>query len=127
MNSKSKNEIHRTITQAYQGPIPPSVEMKAYSEISEDFPKKIIEMAVFEQQSRIELSRIEQERLNKELEINSSLIKCGVSAALGAIFLIMGASVVCAYLGHPVVSGIIGTGGIALIVSVIIRGARISR
>lgn len=127
MNSKNKNEISHTITQKYSGPIPPSAEMKAYAEISKDFPAKIIEMAIFEQRNRIELSKIEQARLDRELEINLSLIKLGVLAALCSILLIMGSAVACAYLGHPVVSGIIGTGGIALIVSVIIKGSRIPR
>lgn len=127
MNSKNKNEISHTITQAYHGPIPPSVEMKAYAEISKDFPEKIIEMAMLEQRNRIELSKLEQKHSDRELEINASLIRLGVFAALLSILLIMGTAVACAYLGHPVVSGIIGTGGIALIVSVIVNGSRIPR
>ena len=128
MSAKNNSLIKHTsvsIAQTYQGPIPPAAEMERYHDISSDLPQKIIQMAMDEQKHRFDLENAEQERKQKELEINSTLVRNGIKASIFCVLIIMSASVLCAFFGHPIASGIIGGGGIVVIVSVFVCGSKV--
>ena len=114
--------INRTFQATYSGPIPPASEMEKYANISPDIPQKILQMALNEQNHRISMEELEQERRNKELQANIDIVNRDMFFAVLSILIIMASSVLCAYFGHPIASGIIGGGGIVIIVSVFVCG-----
>ena len=124
-NSNSMTKCSLEISQTYQGPIPPASEMEKYNSISPDLPQKIIQMAIDEQNHRFDLDKTEEKRKDDELKINSLLVKLGMLASVLCISIIMTASVLCAFAGHPVTSGVLGCGGIAVIVTVFISGSKV--
>ena len=120
---------HSTVAIAqthFSGPLPPASEMERYSHISPNLPEQIIQMAIKEQEHRFQMDAAEQKQRDDELRANSSLIKKGIYASIACIFMVMLASVLCAYFGHPITSGIIGGGGIVIMVSVFVRGSRVA-
>ena len=126
-NQISKNAIiGETFQATYSGPIPPASEMEKYGKISSDIPQKILQMALNEQNHRISMEQLEQKRRDKELQANIDIVKRGMFFAVLSILIIMASSVLCAYFGHPITSGIIGGGGIAIIVSVFVCGSKIN-
>lgn len=127
MESDNHSITKRTvnISQTYHGPIPPAAEMERYNGISSDLPQKIVQMAIDEQKHRFELDKSDLKRKEDELKVNSFLVKMGVIASVFCISIIMSASVLCAFAGHPITSGVIGGGGIAVIVTVFVSGSKI--
>ena len=117
---------HHIRTQSiYSGPLPSADEMRKYADIFPDLPQKIFEMAKAEQAHRFAMESATSNRADEELKINSRCVVIGMATAVFIVLIIMTAAVLCAKFGHPVASGFIGTGGVVLIVSTIITGAKI--
>ena len=109
----------------YAGPLPSAEDMLKYAEVFPELPERIFEMARAEQQHRFAQDEADNRRFDEGLRLDGRNTLIGMFLAIVAVALIMGASVFCAKFGHPVTSGIIGTGGVVLIVTIFITGARI--
>lgn len=128
-NKKHLPQTSRTavrVQQAYSGPIPQADQMAQYANIDPSFPQKIMDMAIKEQDHRIEKEKQEELRADKIIESNSFLATCGIFSAVACVLVIMAAAVLCAYLGQPLPASIIGGGGLAIIVAVLVKGSRLN-
>lgn len=126
MNNKKQLPQMRSASLTYSGPIPPAEQMSQYSDIDPNFPQKIMDMAIREQEHRIQKEIAEQKRADKVVDSNSFLAKSGIFSAVGCVSIIMTASVLCAYFGQPWPSSLIGGGGLAIIVTVLVKGSRLN-
>ena len=104
----------------FSGPIPPPALMKEYAEIDPEFPGRFIE--IFERQQahdhEVEIAVIAN---NKEIILNNqSLQRRGQT--FGFILALVGliGGLTASFLGSPIVGGIIGAGGLALLAGVFV-------
>lgn len=114
------------LQQSYSGPIPQADQMSQYADIDPTFPQKIMDMALKEQQHRFDKEKSEQQRANEVIRTNAFLAKCGIFSAVGCVFLVMLAAVLCAFAGQTLPATIIGGGGLAVIVTVLVTGSRLN-
>ena len=111
----------RTVSASlFSGPIPPPALMKEYAEIYPEFPGRFIE--IFERQQahdhEVEIAVIAN---NKEIiSNNQSLQRRGQT--FGFILALVGliGGLTASFLGSPIVGGIIGAGGLALLAGVFV-------
>ena len=104
----------------FSGPIPPPALMKEYAEIDLEFPGRFIE--IFERQQahdhEVEIAVIAN---NKEIILNNqSLQRRGQT--FGFVLALVGliGGLTASFLGSPIVGGIIGAGGLALLAGVFV-------
>ena len=109
----------------HRGPIPSAEEMKQYSQVFPDLPQRIVKMAEDEQKHRFSVEESLKNRRDSELRANTRLAYLGIFSSVLCVLIIMSASVLCAYFQHPITAGIIGSGGVVMIVSVLVCGSRI--
>ena len=115
------------VREIHSGPIPSPDVMKKYAELSPEIVEKIVNMAITEQQHRIRITEDEQKLKEKAMVTNATIVKCGIVASVFCVLAIMTSAVLCAYFGHPIASGVIGTGGVGVIVTVFVCGAKIKK
>ena len=109
----------------HSGPIPSALEMKQYAEVFSELPQRIVQMAEAEQQNRFEREAAERALQQDEQARNFRLIRYGIIASVTCVLMIMTAAVFCAMFGHPVTSLFIGSGGLGVIVTVLVCGSRL--
>lgn len=109
----------------YSSPIPPAEEMKRYAEVHHELPQKILEMTCAEQAHRHQQDLADNAYREQLVKSNFRLTCCGVIASVVVVMLIMAAAVACAYFGHPVSAGFIGSGGVVMIVTTLVCGVKI--
>ena len=115
------------VREIHSGPNPSPDVMKKYAELSPEIVEKIVNMAITEQQHRIRITEDEQKLKEKAMVTNATIVKCGIVASVFCVLAIMTSAVLCAYFGHPIASGVIGTGGVGVIVTVFVCGAKIKK
>lgn len=113
------------MTQLHQGPIPSAEEMRQYSQVFPDLPQRIVKMAEDEQKHRFAMEESLKNYRDSELRSNTILAYLGIFSSVLCVLIIMSASVLCAYFQHPITAGIIGSGGVVMIVSVLVCGSRV--
>ena len=118
------SQIALSATQ-FSGPIPPADEMRRYAEVFDELPQRIVQMAEAEQKHRFELDEAIRIQRLAELKVNSRLASYGILSSVICVILIMTAAVLCAWFGHPITGGVIGSGGVVMIVVTLVCGARI--
>ena len=128
-----------TVQVAYNGPLPPSSEMRSYNEIDPSLPLRIMNMAENEQQHRhkvdaynheIELKKIEtalsvskNNELKLRLDARNTLI--GMMFAFLISLFVIASSVFCICYGQVVLGSVLGVGGLGAIVYVFVYGSHI--
>ena len=120
-----KKAVGLSMTQLHQGPIPSAEEMRQYSQVFPDLPQRIVKMAEDEQKHRFAMEESLKNYRDSELRSNTILAYLGIFSSVLCVLIIMSASVFCAYFHHPITAGIIGSGGVVMIVSVLVCGSRI--
>ena len=120
-----KKAVGLAVAQVHQGPIPSAEEMRRYSQVFPDLPQRIVKMAEEEQKHRFSVDESLKNQRESELKANTRLAYLGISASVLCVLIIMTASVLCAYFQHPITAGIIGSGGVVMIVSVLVCGSRV--
>lgn len=124
-SSQVRKTAEFSVTQAYCGPLPCANEMRQYAEVFDELPERIVAMAEAEQQHRFERLKNSQDQQKNEFRANFFLTCFGMLASVFCVLIIMTASVICAWLQHPITAGVIGSGGVGLIVAVFICGSKI--
>ena len=114
-----------SVSQLHTGPLPSASEMKQYADVYSDLPQHIVQMAELEQKHRFAQDENERVFRNEELRVNFRLTCCGICASVVCVLVIMTAAVLCALLHHPITAGCIGSGGIVMIVVVLVCGSRL--
>lgn len=120
-----KKSVGVSMTQLHQGPIPSAEEMRQYSQVFPDLPQRIVKMAEDEQKHRFAMEESLKNYRDSELRSNTILAYLGIFSSVLCVLIIMSASVLCAYFQHPITAGIIGSGGVVMIVSVLVCGSRV--
>ena len=120
-----KKSVGVSMTQLHQGPIPSAEEMRQYSQVFPDLPQRIVKMAEDEQKHRFAMEESLKIYRDSELRSNTRLAYLGIFSSVLCVLIIMSASVLCAYFQHPITAGIIGSGGVVMIVSVLVCGSRV--
>jgi len=118
-------------SQYFQGPIPSPEILSNYSKADPSFPERVMKMAESEIKHRQDMDK---DALKADIEMTKIEVKTeALSTIIGQIlgFLIaitaISAGVYTTLKGHPVTGGIIGTGGLAGLVSAFIKGKSISK
>jgi len=118
-------------SQYFQGPIPSPEILSNYSKADPTFPERVMKMAESEIKHRQEMDK---DALKADIEMTKIEVKTeAVATIIGQIlgFLIaitaISAGVYTTLMGHPVTGGIIGTGGLAGLVSAFIKGKSITK
>lgn len=110
-------QVTRTLEQSFEGPLPHPQILAEYNKIAPDLVERIITMAESETKHRHEIE-------NSVLRANVWEVRLGqVFGFLIGIF-IMSAAGYCAIHGAQIAGAIIGSSGIAGIVSVFIAGRK---
>ena len=98
---------------AWRGPIPPPEVMQAYNKLVPNSAERILKMAEDNSRHKIELEKRQQDDKYKTVTL-------GQHYALIFILVFFATAIIGLFLGYPFTSGVIGSVGIASIVSALI-------
>jgi uncharacterized membrane protein len=97
----TRAELIETISYSFSGPLPPPLMLARYNDVVPGAGATILEMAKKEQSIR--------DRDNRKLLHNERL---KIAGAILVSLAFIGAGAFCAYLGQPVLGGVVGLGGV---------------